>query len=213
MSERPTPAIVNRPGRVRSVGMTYVVAITALLAAVLLRLLLDPLMGDALPLVTLFGAVAAAAWVGGYRPAAMVAILGYVACAYLFIPPRGRLGIDNLGIVVGLVAYLFTCALIIAFGEVTRISPAARESAARVVTGDAAQYWRRGHHHRHRLPHFVPECRGRVLDRVDATRCRRATTRQGVSHHQRRNSSAGRKPGHKGASGGLHRCPWRITRC
>ena len=62
----------------------------ALVAAVALRLLLDPVMGDRLPLVTLFGAVAAAVWIGGYRPAVVVASLGYVACDFLFIPPRGR---------------------------------------------------------------------------------------------------------------------------
>ena len=58
---------------------------TALAAAVLVRWALDPLMGDALPLVTLFGAVAAAVWIGGYRPAVLVTFLGYVACEYLFI--------------------------------------------------------------------------------------------------------------------------------
>lgn len=44
----------------------YILGFGALLAAVLVRWLLDPLMGDALPLVTLFGAVAAAVWLGGY---------------------------------------------------------------------------------------------------------------------------------------------------
>ena len=100
----------------------YAVAIAGLLAALLARWLLDPLMGDSLPLVTLFGAVAAAVWVGGYRPAIVVAILGYLACAYLFIPPRGQLGLDDVGNVVGLVAYLFTCALIIGFGEAMRVA-------------------------------------------------------------------------------------------
>ena len=100
----------------------YAAAIVALAAAVLLRWVLDPLMGDTLPLVTLFGAVAAAVWVGGYPPATIVAIGGYVACSYLFIEPRGRLGLDVLSNVVGLVAYLFTCSLIIAFGEAARIA-------------------------------------------------------------------------------------------
>ena len=50
----------------------YAVAIVAVVMAVLLRWLLDPVMGDALPLVTLFGAVAAAAWAGGYGPAFLV---------------------------------------------------------------------------------------------------------------------------------------------
>ena len=54
----------------------YALAIGALAAAVLLRYLLDPWMGDTLPLVTLFGAVAAAVWVGGYRPAIIVCVAG-----------------------------------------------------------------------------------------------------------------------------------------
>ena len=104
----------------RSTASAYALAIGAVAAALLIRWLLDPLIGDELPLVTLFGAVAAAVWVGGLRPAILVVILGYVACAYLFIQPRGQLGLNQLGHVVGLVAYLFTCSLIIGFGEATR---------------------------------------------------------------------------------------------
>ena len=103
----------------RSPAISYALSIAALLAAVLLRWALDPLMGDTLPLVTLFGAVAAAVWVGGYRPAIMVTTLGYLACAYLFIPPRGIFVFD-VPTVIGLVAYVFTCALIIGFGEAMR---------------------------------------------------------------------------------------------
>ncbi len=103
-----------------SPARAYALAVAALAGAVLLRWLLDPLMGDALPLVTLFGAVAAAVWVGGYRPAVGAAILGYLACDYLFIPPRGTLRLDQVGNLVGLVAYLFTCSLIIGFGEAMR---------------------------------------------------------------------------------------------
>jgi len=105
---------------------SYALAISALVAAVLLRWVLDPLMGDTLPLVTLFGAVAAAVWLGGYRPAVLVTLLGYVACEYLFIPPRGSLSLGNFGSVlalgnaIGFAAYLFTCTLIIGFGEALR---------------------------------------------------------------------------------------------
>jgi PAS domain S-box-containing protein len=96
----------------------------ALVAAVALRLLLDPVMGDRLPLVTLFGAVAAAVWMGGYRPAAVVVVLGYLACHVLFIPPRGRFSFAEPGNVVGLVAYLVTCSLIIAIGQAMRAAQA-----------------------------------------------------------------------------------------
>jgi len=97
----------------------YLIAVAALAAAILVRWLLDPVIGDSLPLVTLFGAVAAAVWVGGALPAAVAAILGYLACAYLFIPPRFEFVFD-VPSVVGLAAYLFTCSLIIAIGEAMR---------------------------------------------------------------------------------------------
>jgi PAS domain S-box-containing protein len=115
----------------------YAIALTALAAAVALRALLDPLMGDSLPLVTLFGAVAAAVSVGGYRPAILVTILGYLACHYLFIEPRGTFSFDTTS-VVGLIAYLFTCSLIIGIGEAmrrTRARATARGELLRVTLG------------------------------------------------------------------------------
>src|SRR4029453_11060477 len=93
-------------------------------AAVALRVLLDPVMGDSLPLVTLFGAVAAAVWMGGYRPGAGVVVLGSLACHVLFIPPRGRFSFAEAGNVVGLVAYLVTCSLIIGIGQAMRTAQA-----------------------------------------------------------------------------------------
>jgi PAS domain S-box-containing protein len=118
-----TPAdstIVNRPEKKRSASVTYAVAIAALAAAVLLRYLLDPWMGNTLPLVTLFGAVAAAVWIGGAGPAIVVVILGYLACSYLFIDPRGHIEFTDAETVIGALAYVFTCALIILFGEAVR---------------------------------------------------------------------------------------------
>ena len=123
--------------------MRYALAFGGLVAAVLLRWLLDPLMGDTLPLVTLFGAVAYAVWVSGYRVAIVVAMLGYVACAYLFIVPRGVVALDDAATLVGLAAYLFTCSLIIGFGEAMRRAQAraaARRETLRVTLrsiGDA----------------------------------------------------------------------------
>src|ERR1044072_6065200 len=100
---------------VRSSLKPYAIGLAAVVLAVLLRWALDPLMGDTLPLITLFGALAAAVWVGGYRVAIPVALIGYVACRYLFIPPRGHLDLTRTADRVGLIAYLFTCSLIIAF--------------------------------------------------------------------------------------------------
>lgn len=100
---------------------SYTLGLAAVALAVLLRWLLDPLLGNAFPLVTLFGAVAGAVWLGGYRVALPVSLIGYVACHYLFIPPRGVFNIADTANQIGLVAYLFTCSLIIVFGEVARV--------------------------------------------------------------------------------------------
>ena len=99
---------------------TYASALAGLAIAVLARWLLDPWFGDALPFVTLFGAVAWAAWLGGYRPAILVVVLGYIAVAVLFISPRDRLGPFIPFVTIGLAAYAFTCGLIIVIGESAR---------------------------------------------------------------------------------------------
>ena len=104
-------------GRALSPAIVYTASLGALAAALLLRWLVDPILGDALPLVTLFGAVAAAVWVGGYRPAIFVCAAGYLACEYLFMPPRGQFGPYDLPRIVGLLAYVFTCTLIILIGQ------------------------------------------------------------------------------------------------
>ena len=123
MSEQSTQTVGDRRGgRVPDTLTAYALALAALVAAVLLRYLLDPWMGDALPLVTMFGAVAAGVWLGGYRPAIVVAVAGYLACSYLFIQPRGRVDAADPATLIGLLAYLFTCALIIGFGEATRLA-------------------------------------------------------------------------------------------
>jgi PAS domain S-box-containing protein len=93
------------------------VASGAALVAIVLRWLLDPLLGDSVPFITLFGAVAAAVWIGGYGPALLAAAVGYLGCTWLFVPPRGVLSLGEPQTLVALGAYTFTCALIIGIGS------------------------------------------------------------------------------------------------
>jgi PAS domain S-box-containing protein len=112
---------------------SYGLGLAALTAAIALRWLIDPLVGDLLPLVTLFGAVAIAIWAGGLGPAILVATVGYVACAYLFIQPRGDLGLDQVPNVVGLAAYLLTCGFVIAIGQALRRARTEADEQRRIV--------------------------------------------------------------------------------
>jgi PAS domain S-box-containing protein len=101
---------------------TYGIALVAVAAAVALRWVLDPVLGDTLPLVTLFAAVALVVWIGGYGPAILAAVVGYLACNYLFIEPRGVSSIVGTQQFVGLLAYLFTCTIIIWLGQAARMA-------------------------------------------------------------------------------------------
>ena len=87
--------------------------------AVAVRWLLDPWLGDNLALVTLYGAVAAAVWMGGYTQGVVTAIVGYLACDYLFVVPRGTFGFSDTSSFVGALTYAVTCAVIVGLGDAT----------------------------------------------------------------------------------------------
>ncbi|MGH7582486.1 MAG: PAS domain-containing protein, partial [Gemmatimonadales bacterium] len=95
----------------------YLLALAVTSVAVVLRQLADPWLGDNFPLVMTFGAVAIAVWFGGYRPAILSAAVGYLACDILFVEPRGAFADRPVAMLIGIVAYIVSCGLIIAIGE------------------------------------------------------------------------------------------------
>lgn len=101
--------------------------------AVLLRWLLDPWLGNNLTLVTLYGAIAAAVWYGGYRPAVLATLLGYAACNFLFMEPRGSIIIKDSHHYIGTILYLLTCSLIIGFGEAMRLAQRATKEGQEIL--------------------------------------------------------------------------------
>src|SRR6476661_9960242 len=104
--------------RVRGPMRRYLGGLMALLVAIGLRWLVGPIVGDGVPFVTMFGAIAFAVWYGGRRVAALVAVLGYLACDLLFVLPHGSL--DALATSAGfmsMLAYSASCALIVALGR------------------------------------------------------------------------------------------------
>lgn len=121
----------------------YLFTIMATAVTVAARWLLDPFLGDNLPLVTLFAAVAVGVWLGGYRTALFAVVSGFLACDYLFMKPRGSFGFNETTHFIGLVTYLITCTIIIGFGEGLRRAhrgAAERSEALRVTLasiGDA----------------------------------------------------------------------------
>ncbi len=105
----------------RKSAVAYFVAIASTLVAVLLRWLADPYLGDHVPLVTLYGAVAVTAWFGGLRPGIVTVVGGYLACHFLFIAPRYTIRLNTARDLIGMIAFFFTSAFILAMGEAVRV--------------------------------------------------------------------------------------------
>ena len=119
--------------------LSYIAALLFPAVAVLLRWALDPWLGDRLALATLYAAVGLVVWIGGYRPAVISTILGYAACDWLFIEPRGHFAFLEHRNLVGLFLYLLSCAVIIGFGEgmrrASRRAGESREEVSRILQG------------------------------------------------------------------------------
>src|SRR5262245_65427680 len=87
-----------------------VVAVAATVVALFVRWLLNPLLEHRLPFITMYGAVAVAVWFGGWRPALLATVLGFVAADLAFVEtePDSPLSMNGHGGLVGLAVYVFS---------------------------------------------------------------------------------------------------------
>src|SRR4029079_8265911 len=73
----------------------YLLTALALAVCIPLRLLLDPLLGDKMPFVTVFPVVVVAAWWAGVGPALMATALGSAGIAFFVLEPRNSFTIAS----------------------------------------------------------------------------------------------------------------------
>jgi PAS domain S-box-containing protein len=85
------------------------VALAAMIAAIGVRLLLEPLLGHRLPFITLFLAVAFTAWYGGRGPALVTFVTGAVAVAFFVLEPRYSFAVSQIEYQVGFLLYAVVC--------------------------------------------------------------------------------------------------------
>jgi len=93
-------------------------------------MLLDPLLGDALPYVTFFGTVIVAAWYGGTAPAVSATVLSFFTADYFFIAPRHSLAVGRLADLVGMVAFFASGSAIALLGGAMRNARLRAEASA-----------------------------------------------------------------------------------
>jgi K+-sensing histidine kinase KdpD len=73
----------------------YGVAVVVVAFATLVRLLLDPLLGDLYPYATVFLAVLFSASHHGFGPGLAATICGGLLANYFLIPPRGHFSLNR----------------------------------------------------------------------------------------------------------------------
>jgi PAS domain S-box-containing protein len=117
------PTIPSRAARLnrRHPYAGYGIAVASIAGALLLRALLDPWLGTSLPFATIYAALALTMWLAGWKPAALAAVLGFLATEFLFVEPRFSLGEPTALFVVSLLLYLTTCAIIIGMGQAREV--------------------------------------------------------------------------------------------
>jgi two-component system CheB/CheR fusion protein len=127
---------------------SHAVAAAALAAAVALRWVLDPWLGDRFPLIFMFAAVAVGSAMGGWRCALWVGAAGWLAARWLFVEPRESFAMAaaEYG---RLLAYALTVTVIAVFGEAMRRMVLRAEQARRTAELEAA--WRAEAETRYRL--------------------------------------------------------------
>ena len=94
----------------------WAIAVAALAAASALRWALDPWLSDRYPLQILVGAVAVTAFFADILPSAFMAVVGYALVNYFFLEPRYTFRFANVQQIGGVIAYVISCACVIAIG-------------------------------------------------------------------------------------------------
>jgi signal transduction histidine kinase len=98
----------------------YTLALLAVAVAALLRMAVNPVLGDYLPYITFFPVVAFSAWYCGVIPSILVIISSLIAAQYWFITPTHSLRILNTEQLAGIVAFSVVSIVVVAMGEAMR---------------------------------------------------------------------------------------------
>lgn len=112
-------------------GTRYAFALLTTLLALLLRLALNPFLGDHAPYVTLLPAVAFSAGFCGIGPSMLSVVIALIGARYWFIFPAHSLRIVGSTQTVGILAFLLASSALVAMGEARRRSEEGLRAAQR----------------------------------------------------------------------------------
>lgn len=115
------PTLATSAARISSNPFArYTVATLVAILALAARWVLASALGDDLPFVTLFPAVAFAAWCCGVGPSLALTVIGILGARYFFIVPKYSLALPGMAQSVALLTFTAGAIVIIAIGEYVR---------------------------------------------------------------------------------------------
>lgn len=106
--------------------------------AVLLRELLDPVLGHVAFYVTVYVAVAFSAIVCGFAPAVLSALLGFLGVFYWFVDPRHSFAVNRASEIHGIVGFSLVCGVLILLGDANRRKQLRLNQSIAELTTEAA---------------------------------------------------------------------------
>lgn len=123
----------------KDVFRRYVIALCAAVAAILLRWLLDPVLGHVAFYVTVYIAVAYCAVVCGCLPAILSGLVGFFAIFYWFVDPRHSLAVIRPSEVHSTVGFFLVTAVLIALGDANRRKQLRLNESVEALTAEAGE--------------------------------------------------------------------------
>jgi PAS domain S-box-containing protein len=113
--------------RFRQNAVRYALAVLAGIAALLLRWMLEPLLGKENAYHTAWAAVVFSAWYCGVGPAIVTVLVSVVGIWYWFLPPYNTFAIQSKTEFFGMFGFVFFSGVIVLLGEITRRNVTKRE--------------------------------------------------------------------------------------
>ena len=120
------------------VAARFTIALTTAVLAILLRGLLDPVLGHVAFYVTVYMAVAFDAVVCGFGPAVLSALGGFLGIFYWFVDPRHSFRIIHPSEIHGVLGCFLTCAVLIVLGAANRKTQLRLNQTIVALTNEAA---------------------------------------------------------------------------
>lgn len=127
------------PMRREFVAERYTVALSSAVLAVVLRWLLDPVLGHVAFYVTVYAAVAFCALVCGYAPAIACTIAGFLGVFYWFVDPRHSISVRTPTEIHSITGFFLVCSTLIALGETNRRKQLRLNRTIVALTSEAEQ--------------------------------------------------------------------------